>query len=243
MSPRLQLMHVRLMHLHSHSRPRLSDTPVSCCCSFPWVCVFFEPQLDMLMGLFNECTFPEHLLSARNTSGAREGSPREPCLPVLAHLLQVTCGSSSFITSGQYSRDPFGTSSPRAQPASLGHVGTSLWLVLPVLCPWNPHLRPQVHSSNSTNSSGPSGVFSGMSSRLSCHFIYSASCVLAIVSWIYFPIIQLRKHHHCFLCSNFLRVPWTEKKSNQSILKEISPDSSLEGLMLKLKLQSFGHLM
>ena len=128
MSPRLQLMHVRLMHLHSHSRPRLSDTPVSCCCSFPWVCVFFEPQLDMLMGLFNECTFPEHLLSARNTSGAREGSPREPCLPVLARLLQVTCGSSSFITSGRYSRDPFGTSSPRAQPASLGHVGTLLLL-------------------------------------------------------------------------------------------------------------------
>ena len=40
-----------------------------------------------------------------------------------------------------------------------------------------------------------------------------------------------------------MRVPWTERRSNQSILKEISPEYSLEGLMLKLKLQSFGHLM
>jgi len=40
-----------------------------------------------------------------------------------------------------------------------------------------------------------------------------------------------------------LRVPWTSKRSNQSILKEISPVCSLEGLMLKLKLQYFGHLI
>ena len=40
-----------------------------------------------------------------------------------------------------------------------------------------------------------------------------------------------------------MRVPWTAKTSNQSILKEISPGYSLEGLMLKLKLQYFGHLM
>ena len=40
-----------------------------------------------------------------------------------------------------------------------------------------------------------------------------------------------------------LRVPWTAKRSNQSILKEISPEYSLEGLMLKLKLQYFGHLI
>ena len=40
-----------------------------------------------------------------------------------------------------------------------------------------------------------------------------------------------------------LRIPWTARRSNQSILKEISPEYSLEGLMLKLKLQSFGHLM
>ena len=40
-----------------------------------------------------------------------------------------------------------------------------------------------------------------------------------------------------------MRVPWTPRRSNQSILKEISPDYSLEGLMLKLKLQYFGHMM
>jgi len=40
-----------------------------------------------------------------------------------------------------------------------------------------------------------------------------------------------------------LRVPWTARRSNQSILKEISPEYSLEGLMLKLKLYYFGHLM
>ena len=40
-----------------------------------------------------------------------------------------------------------------------------------------------------------------------------------------------------------LRVPWTARRSNQSILKEINPEYSLKGLMLKLKLQNFGHLM
>ena len=40
-----------------------------------------------------------------------------------------------------------------------------------------------------------------------------------------------------------MKVPWTARRSNQSILKEINPEYSLEGLMLKLKLQYFGHLM
>ena len=44
-------------------------------------------------------------------------------------------------------------------------------------------------------------------------------------------------------CRGLLRVPWTERRSNQSILKEVSPEYSLEGLMLKLKLLYFGHLM
>ena len=44
-------------------------------------------------------------------------------------------------------------------------------------------------------------------------------------------------------CRRFLRVPWTARRSNQLILKEISPKYSLEGLMLKLKLQYFGHLI
>jgi len=44
-------------------------------------------------------------------------------------------------------------------------------------------------------------------------------------------------------CRRLFRVPWTARRSNQSILKEISPVCSLEGLMLKLKLQYFGHLL
>ena len=45
------------------------------------------------------------------------------------------------------------------------------------------------------------------------------------------------------MISGCLRVPWTARRSNQSILKEISPGISLEGMMLKLKLQYFGHLV
>ena len=48
---------------------------------------------------------------------------------------------------------------------------------------------------------------------------------------------------NCGVGRRLLRVPWTARRSNQSILKEISPGISLEGMMLKLKLQYFGHLM
>ena len=48
---------------------------------------------------------------------------------------------------------------------------------------------------------------------------------------------------NCGVGEDFLRVPWTARRSNQSVLKEISPGCSLEGLMLRLKLQYFGHLM
>ena len=72
-----------------------------------------------------------------------------------------------------------------------------------------------------------------------------------------FPVVMYRcesrtiKKAECWRIDAFelwcwrrlLRVPWTARRSNQSILKEISPEYSLEGLMLKLKLQSFGHLM
>ena len=54
------------------------------------------------------------------------------------------------------------------------------------------------------------------------------------------------KHSHCslpWMRRRLLRVPWTARRSNQPILREISPGCSLEGLMLKLKLQYFGHLM
>ena len=48
---------------------------------------------------------------------------------------------------------------------------------------------------------------------------------------------------NCGVGKRLLRIPWTARRSNQSIQKEISPEYSLEGLMLKLKLQYFGHLM
>ena len=48
---------------------------------------------------------------------------------------------------------------------------------------------------------------------------------------------------NCGVGEDSLRVPWTAKRSNQSILKEINPGISLKGMMLKLKLQYFGHLM
>ena len=48
---------------------------------------------------------------------------------------------------------------------------------------------------------------------------------------------------NCGIGARLLRVPWTARRSNQSILKEISPEYSLEGLILRLKLQYFGHLM
>ena len=74
---------------------------------------------------------------------------------------------------------------------------------------------------------------------------------------MFFPVVMyeceswtIRKAEHrkidafeLWCWRRLLRVPWTAKISNQSILKEISPECSLEGLMLKLKLQYFGHLM
>ena len=70
-----------------------------------------------------------------------------------------------------------------------------------------------------------------------------------------FPVVMygfetIKKSEHCRIDAfelwcwrRLLRVPWTERRSNQSILKEISPEHSLEGLMLKLKLQNSAHLM
>ena len=79
----------------------------------------------------------------------------------------------------------------------------------------------------------------------------------SIVKVMVFPVVMYRyeswiiKKAECCRIDVFelwcwrriLRVPWTARRSNQSILKEISPGCSLEGLMLKLKLQDFGHLM
>ena len=77
-----------------------------------------------------------------------------------------------------------------------------------------------------------------------------------LVKAMVFPVVRcgcecwtIRKAEHRSIdafelwCWRLLRVPWTARRSNQSILKEISPGISLEGMMLKLKLQYFGHLM
>ena len=78
-----------------------------------------------------------------------------------------------------------------------------------------------------------------------------------LVKAMIFPVVMhgceswtIKKAEHCrtdafelWCWRRLLRVPWTARRSNQSILKEISPEYSLEGLMLKLKLQYFGHLM
>ena len=80
---------------------------------------------------------------------------------------------------------------------------------------------------------------------------------VCLVKAVIFPVVMYgceswtRKNAECQRIDGFelwcwrklLRVPWTARRSNQSILKEISPGYSLEGLMLKLKLQYFGHLM
>ena len=59
----------------------------------------------------------------------------------------------------------------------------------------------------------------------------------------HFIVVDRNKQQSIMGMRRLLRVPWTAKKSNQSILKEMSPEYSLEGLMLKLELQYFGDLM
>ena len=80
---------------------------------------------------------------------------------------------------------------------------------------------------------------------------------IRLVKTVVFPVVMdgceswtIKKAEHqtidafeLWCWRRLLRVPWTARRSNQSILKEISPEYSLEGLMLKLKLQYFGHLM
>ena len=83
------------------------------------------------------------------------------------------------------------------------------------------------------------------------------SIKVCLVKAMVFPVVMygceswtVKKAEHqridafeLWCCRRLLRIPWTARRSNQSILQEISPGCSLEGLMLKLKLQYFGHLM
>ena len=95
-----------------------------------------------------------------------------------------------------------------------------------------------------------------LDSILKCRDITSSTEV-CLVKVMVFPVVMYDgkswtiKKAKCQIIDAFglwcwrrlLRVPWTVRRSNQSILKEINPEYSLEGLMLKLKLQYFGHLM
>ena len=97
-----------------------------------------------------------------------------------------------------------------------------------------------------------------MCSLLACkRSLFTLLMKICIVKVMTFPVVMYRceswtiekaEHQRInafkLLCwRRLLRVPWTKRRSNQSILKEINPENSLEGLMLKLKVQYFGHLM
>ena len=83
-----------------------------------------------------------------------------------------------------------------------------------------------------------SGLFSLVLSTL-----YLQKCPTDFGRWLIFNSILQSGHVASACWRRLLRVPWTARRSNHSILKEISPGISLEGMMLKLKLQYFGHLM
>ena len=99
---------------------------------------------------------------------------------------------------------------------------------------------------NSTWTTGPVGQVKSVG-RYSPEPIYSFLFSLKLLpntSFITNWTLQARNHRTVTMCwRRLLRVPWTARRSNQSILKEIIPGCSLEGMMLKLKLQYFGHLM
>ena len=92
------------------------------------------------------------------------------------------------------------------------------------------HIKKQIHC---FANKGLSSHSYGFSSSHVCmwELDYKESWVLK--NWCFWTVVWRR----------FLRVPWTARRSNQSILKKLSPECSLEGLMLKLKLQYFGHLI
>ena len=106
-----------------------------------------------------------------------------------------------------------------------------------MLAPWKKsYNKPRQHIKKQRRSSadkGPSNQSYGFSSS-----------IYGFESWTITKAECLRIDALELWCwRRLLRVPWTARRSNQSMLKEISPEYSLEGLMLKLKLQYFGHLM
>ena len=88
-----------------------------------------------------------------------------------------------------------------------------------------------------------------------CHSVFQSNCIIfhshqKCMRLLHFPINTVKKGEcrridafELWCWRRLLRIPWTARRSSQSILKEISPEYSLEGLMPKLKLQYYGHLM
>ena len=102
-----------------------------------------------------------------------------------------------------------------------------------MLAPWKKpreHIKKQRHS---FANKGPSSQSYGFSSSHVWMWELDYKESWALKNWCFWTMVLEKT----------LRVSWTARRSNQSILKEISPEYSLEGLMLKLKLQYFGHLM
>ena len=83
-----------------------------------------------------------------------------------------------------------------------------------------------------------------LSNSLWPHGLYSPTLQARILEWVSFSAEHQRIDSFKLWCwRRLLRVPWTARRLNQSILREINPEYSLEGLLLKLKLQYFGHLI
>ena len=105
------------------------------------------------------------------------------------------------------------------------------------LTPWKKsYNQPRQHIKKQRHyfaNKGPSSQSYGFSSSHIWMWELDYKESWALKNWYFWTVVWRR----------LLRVPWTARRSNQPILKEISPEYSLEGLMLKLKLQYFGHLM
>ena len=102
----------------------------------------------------------------------------------------------------------------------------------------------KMHSSNSMDTFKMKDILKSISKK-----IYTLIRVFPVVMYGYESWTIMKAEHwridasEMWCWRRLLRVPWTAKRSNQSILKETTPECSLEGLMLKLKLQYFGHLI
>ena len=143
-------------------------------------------------------------------------------------------------------------------------LASCLWLWFHSACPLMPSLS-DYHLTWVSLTLDVRYFFTAAPAKCSCHSSpwtwhrssLPCSCAIRLVKAVVFPVVMygceswtIKKAEHrridafeLWCWRRLLRVLWTARRSNQSILKEISPGCSLEGLMLKLKLQYFGHLM